>query len=119
MDMVTRFMSMLALCPKKPPIPPDPPLPPALESVGVTADIWHKVHVGKFAAMNSVKGDSFTPWSINQTKKQIAKAKGIKPKAAKPLAIAALEAGRDETLEDLAVAAADSLRTAKAMGITA
>lgn len=119
MDMVTRFVGMLALCPKKPPIPPDPPLPPALVAVGVTPDIWHKVNVGKFAALQSVSGDSFTAWSIRQTTKEIAKSKGIKRKAARPLAIATLEAGRDESAEDMAVAVAQGLHAARSMGITA
>jgi hypothetical protein len=117
MDIATRFASILALCPKKPPVPPTPPLPPALEAVGVTPDIWKQVNVGKYAAMQSVSGDSFTNWSINKTAKEIAKVKNIKRKAAKPLAIASLEAGRDETAEDLAIAMVDAKRTAAAMSI--
>lgn len=115
MDVASRFMALLGMCPKKPPIPPTPPLPPALAAVGVTTDIWKQVNVGKHAALQSVSGNGFTKWSINKTAKEIAKSKGIKKKAAVPLAIAALEAGRDETVEDLAVAAVEAKRMAASL----
>lgn len=115
MDMVTKFLPILASCKQKP--PPTPPVPPALSAVGVTQDTFHKAFVSKYAAEQSVKDDgSFYPIAIRRAKVEIAKSKGIKKKAALPLAIAALESGRDETLEDIAIGLQSVVSNASALG---
>ncbi len=110
MELVLLFLEMY---PKVKPIfdacttqPPDPgPVPAPLSAVGVTGESWEEANGLKFASENS-KGNfsgGFSRKAIINTSREIAKSKHIKPKQARPLAIAALTTAQQESAEDLAV----------------
>lgn len=114
LDMVSKFQDIMALC--KTPVPPTPPVPDALMAVGVTADTWNKAFVAKYAADQSVEGDGFKKAALRRTTTEIRKSKRIKKKAAAPMALAALQAGRDNTAEDIAIAAQSVISNASHFG---
>lgn len=114
MDMVAKFLPILASC-RKPP-PPVPPVPPELVAAGVKPDTFKQAFLSKYAAMESVEGDGFTRWAITHTTTEVKKSQKVKRKAARPIAISALETGRDEDLNDLAIGLQDVKNNAKAMG---
>lgn len=114
LEMFAKFAPLLEFC--KTPIPPTPPVPETLAAVGVTQETFHEAFVSKFGAEQSVEGDGFKKSAIRRATAEIKKSKGIKRKAALPLAIAALQTGRDETVEDLAVAAQQVKNSASQFG---
>ena len=115
LEMFAKFAPLLEFC--KTPVPPTPPVPDTLSAVGVTQETYHQAFVSKFGAEQSVEGDGFKKAAIRRATTEIKKSKGIKRKAALPLAIAALQAGRDETLEDLAVVAQQVKDNASQFGV--
>lgn len=115
MEVAAKFAALLAMCKK--PVPPTPPVPDALAAVGVTQDTWHKAFVSKYGATEADDGEGgFKPWAVKRTKIEIARSRKIKKKEALPLAIAALESGRDETAEDLAIAFQSARSNAASFG---
>lgn len=102
LDMAAKFIPLLANCKQQP--PPTPPVPAALIASGVTGDTWTKAWVSKYAAMQSVDGDGFSKAALRRATAEIRKSKHVKKKAATPMALAALQSGRDETAEDIAIA---------------
>lgn len=103
LDIASKFAGILAAC--KAPTPPTPPVPDALSAVGVTSETWHQAVVAKYGAEQSVAGDGFKKVALRRTIAEIRKSQKIKKKAAVPLALSVLQAGRDETVEDIAIAA--------------
>lgn len=109
LQLLPQVLPIFAACKKQPPTPP--PIPAPLVAAGVTQETWEQAHGAKFAATQSKakKGHAhsggFIPAIVNNTAAEIAKAKGIKhTKDAKPMAIASLQAGFEEPVEDMATA---------------
>lgn len=115
LEMFAKFAPLLEFC--KTPVPPTPPVPDSLSAVGVTEETWHQAFVSKFGATQSVDGDGFKPAALRRATTEIRKSKHIKRKAALPLALAALQTGRDETVEDLAIAAQQVKDNASQFGV--
>lgn len=109
-----KFLPLLSMCKQQP--PPTPPIPASLAAVGVTQETWHMASVAKYAAMQSVQGDGFSKAALRRATAEIRKAKNIKKKAAVPLALAALQTGRDESAEEIAIAAQNSKDNAARYG---
>lgn len=92
-----------ALCKVQPPAPI--PVPVALAEQGVTEETWVEANGLKFAAHQSKgKNTEFSKAAIKRVSDVIAESKKIKRKAAKPTAIAALQSGRDEPVDAIAIA---------------
>jgi hypothetical protein len=116
LDLLPKILPLFAACKVQP--PPPPPLPSVLAAVGVTPETWQQAHGAKFASGKSANkdGSGFSNIAIRRCSVEIAKAKGIKKKAARPLAIASLETGRDETVDEIAVAMQQAKSNAAALG---
>ena len=100
-NMLPSILQAFAACKKQPPSPG--PVPTALAAVGVTQDTWEQANAAKYGAQEAAVGSGFSTWAINRAAKEIMKSQHKKKKDAKPMAIAALETARDESIEEMCV----------------
>lgn len=91
------------LCKK--PAPAPTPVPAQLALVGVTADVWKQASDSKWAANEAynARTDTFSKSAIRAMARKIAARDNIKPKAARPAAVAALQTAREEQTEAIAL----------------
>ncbi len=106
-SIITIITSLLPLIQNlcKKPAPPPTPTPAPVAALGVTDDTWKQACDSKWAANEAYNAGTgkYSATAIKNMARKIAKEDGIRPKAARPAAIAALDTARAETTEDIAL----------------
>lgn len=99
--LIGTLLPLIANCRKQPPAPT--PVPDPAKLMGITDQAWKDAHDSKWTATEAWNGRRYNAATLNNTAREIAAKEGIKMRAARPKAVAVLDAARNENMTDMAL----------------